>query len=68
MVPFRLDRLGSMAAEEVAEMLGHGRVGHERQTELLEPELRGALGVFTASDPREEAVERDRLDLATRQL
>ena len=61
--PDGLDRLGPVPAEEVAQMLGDGGVGHERQAELLEPELGGALRVLAAGDPREEAVERDRLDL-----
>ncbi len=39
LVPRRLDRLGPVPAEEVAEVPRDGRVGHERQAELLEAEL-----------------------------
>ena len=61
--PSRRDRLGPVPAQEVAQMLGHGRIGHERQAELLQAALGGPLGISRRVTAREETVERDRLDL-----
>ena len=62
------DRLGSMPAQEKAQMPGNGRIGDERQAELLQAALGGPRGIFVRGDAREETVERDRLDLGARQL
>src|SRR5207244_1432770 len=52
----RLDRLGPMSLEEVAQMLGDRRVGYERQAEFLQAQLGRALRVLATGDLGKEAV------------
>ena len=62
------DRLGPVPPQKGAQVLGHGRIGHERQAELLQSQLRPALGLLVAVDPGKETIERDRLNVLPRQL
>ena len=65
-VPFRLDRFGPMLSEEVTEMLQDGRVGHERESELLEAErVTCAAGVPTIWNLLYQALKEQPYDLSS---
>src|SRR5208337_1627224 len=62
------DRLGPMPPQEGAQVLGHGRIGHERQAKLVQSQLRPALRLLVAVGPGKETIERNRLHVLPRQL
>src|SRR4051794_29340705 len=62
------DRLGPVTPQERTHVLRHGRVRDERQAELLEARPGASTGILAAWNSREEAVERDGLDLVAGQL
>ena len=62
------DRLGPMPPQKGAQVLGHGRIGHERQAELLQSQPRPALRLLVAVGPGKVTIERNCLNVLPRQL
>ncbi len=62
------NRFGPVPPQKGAQVLGHGRISHERQTELLQSSLRPPLGLLVSFDLGKEAIKRDRLNVLPSQL